>query len=174
MVSSCRTSERAVENICPEHTDTLYRRSHPVNQTCSGMSVTITSGCLWRCAPTLVWGRAFKSMSACVHICVCLWESRVDATSIFSRVHWVLPLCYAALFLGQAAGSSAAAAAEAAEHRDSSSSAPWPRPSSSYISGRDLQDSSAVFRGGYLQKKETLSWQMPCSSTSFSLRWLIG
>lgn len=52
MASSCYTVRQLnpSEHICPEYTDTLYRRSHPVNQT--GMSPTITSGCIdagWGC-----------------------------------------------------------------------------------------------------------------------------
>lgn len=53
------------------NTHTLYRRSHPVNQTRSGMSLSITSGCerLWRHAPTLVRG-ARAGMSTSTFVCV--------------------------------------------------------------------------------------------------------
>lgn len=61
-------------------------------------------------------------------------------------------LCYAGLFLRQAAGSSAATECTGMER---SGHTIWPQHSSSYISGRHLQDScAAVGGGGYLQGRD--------------------
>lgn len=119
---------------------------------------------LWRHASALVWGA-----NTSVYICMCLRESGDDATSIFSSVHWVLPLCYAALFLGQATGSSAAAESTViapALLPDPGPPAPTSVGETYKIPWRHL--------GEAICKKEALSWRMPCSSTSFSLRWLMG
>lgn len=62
-----------------------------------------------------------------------------------------LCLCYAGLFLGQAARSSAATESARMER---SGRTIWPRHSSSYISGRHLQDSWAAVGGGYLERRD--------------------
>lgn len=159
MVSSCcksqlRPSEQAAENICPEYTDTLYHRSRSVNHACSGMSLTISSGCdcLSRLAPALTLV-ACTTTNAYVYNCTCLCESGGDATSIFSSVHWVLPLCYAALFLWEAVVSSSAAESSGiapALLPDPSPPAPTSVGETYKIPGRQLREAICKKRGAFL------------------------
>lgn len=87
--------------------------------------------------PLKMCAASVEAARASINIHMCLWQSGVDALSIFSPVHWVLPLCSAALFLRTSRRVISSRSRE--EYRENSSSAPWPRSSDSYISGRDLQ-----------------------------------
>lgn len=145
MASSWCTSSQAFGAGCGEHLS--WAQTPCQSNTFWHVTDISPAAAITSARPAPVWG-ACKKACAGASTFVC-GERGDDATSIFSPVHRVLPLCYAVLFLGQAAGSSAATR----EHRDGSGCAPWPRPSSSYISGRDLQDSWAAVVGEAICKK---------------------
>lgn len=105
-------------------------------------------------------GQCFSDVRAYERVYICLWESRVDAMAIFSLVHWVLPaLC-------------CSVPRNMRKQPSTGSLAPWPRPSSSYTSGRHLWDSCGIY--GRLSAKGDFFWRTPCSPTAFLQRWLMG
>lgn len=65
--------------------------------------------------------------------------------------------------------------AKASQYGDSSGSAPWPWPSSSYTRGRHLRDSWVACTGGYLQKERWVFFDRCHVHPSFSFHgWLMG
>lgn len=110
MASSCCTSTQTISASCGEHLPWIHRHFVQPQSLCQ-------SCMFWHVIDYHQWLLTFActdlgcttSTTTCVYNCMCLCDSGDDATSIFSPVHRVLPLCYAALFLGEAGGSSSAA-----------------------------------------------------------------
>lgn len=74
---------------CGEHLSQVHRYFVPPQSTCQSHTVRQSLTCYqWLWPPLRIHAR----ISWHIYICMCLWERGYEATSIFSTVHWALPL----------------------------------------------------------------------------------